>query len=133
MSTDPADEIRKRMALIRGELRSEVQTLVQNAKVKTDWRHYVKRYLWLSFGAVALAGIWLVPKAIKKTAFDPEWMKSAAVSAVATANGEKQVVARDGRRQRVAVSLANRGEQADVPFSGSREGRRARFSVSRAK
>ena len=73
MGSDSADEIRRRMALIRTDLRSDVQTLLQNAKVKTDWRHYVKQYPWLSIGAAALLGIWLAPKAAaKKLAFDPE-------------------------------------------------------------
>jgi hypothetical protein len=71
MSSDSADEIRRRMAIVRSQMREDVGALVRSARIKTDWRHYVERYPWLSLGAATLVGFWLVPTAAKKFVLDP--------------------------------------------------------------
>jgi hypothetical protein len=85
MSDDSGDEIRRKMAAARNQLRTDVQSLVRSARVKTDWRHYVEQYPWLCLSAAALVGFWLVPKAARKMVLDPEILarlKSGQVPAV---------------------------------------------------
>ena len=43
MESNSPDEIRKRMALVREQMHADVQELVRNARIKTDWRHYFKQ------------------------------------------------------------------------------------------
>jgi hypothetical protein len=74
MSSDSADEIRKRMELVRIQMRADVQALIRNARIKTDWRHYVERYPWLTMGAATLLGFWLVPKAARNFVLGPEML-----------------------------------------------------------
>ncbi len=72
MTAEPGDDIRRQMAATRNQLRADVQSLVRSARVKTDWRHYLEQYPWLTLSAAALVGFWLVPKAARQMAFDPE-------------------------------------------------------------
>lgn len=67
-TTDELDQIQKDMRLIRAELRDGVQGLVDNARdlqdltsALTDWTHYVRNYPWLTLGAAAAIGYWIVP------------------------------------------------------------------------
>jgi len=63
MDSDRADEIRKRMTEQRGALRDDLDFLVAQARLKTDWRHYIRRYPWVFMGAGAVLGYLLVPSA----------------------------------------------------------------------
>jgi hypothetical protein len=61
MPSDSADEIQQQMRQVRRELREDVEEIVENAQVLTDWRHYVRRYPVVCLGAAAAAGYLLVP------------------------------------------------------------------------
>jgi len=60
-TTDNAEEIQQEMRQVRRELTEDMQEIVDNARVMTDWRHYVKSYPWATVGAAAALGYWLVP------------------------------------------------------------------------
>ncbi len=65
-STIPAtDEIERQMRALRSELREDVQDIVENARVMTDWQYYVRSYPWLCLGAAAALGYVLVPARIQ--------------------------------------------------------------------
>jgi hypothetical protein len=51
-----ADEIREQMRRVRATLKTDVCELVEAAREKTDWRHYVRNYPWLCLGAAAAVG-----------------------------------------------------------------------------
>jgi hypothetical protein len=62
VSTSPAaEEIQRQMRNVRSELREDVQEIVENARVMTDWQYYVRSYPWLCLGAAAALGYVLVP------------------------------------------------------------------------
>jgi hypothetical protein len=66
VSTTPAaDEIQRQMRDLRADLREEVQEIVENARVMTDWHHYVRSYPWLCLGAAAAVGYLLVPARVE--------------------------------------------------------------------
>ena len=60
-----ADEIERQMHALRSELREDVQDIVENARVMTDWQYYVRSYPWLCLGAAAALGYVLVPARIQ--------------------------------------------------------------------
>jgi hypothetical protein len=71
-STIPAaDEIERQMRDLRSELREDVQDIVENARVMTDWQYYVRSYPWLCLGAAAALGYVLVPVRVEVVRPDP--------------------------------------------------------------
>jgi hypothetical protein len=72
-TSDPAqqaDTLRREMRSIRRELGDNVEELVENAERLMDWRYYVHRYPWVTVGAAALLGYFLVPRRIVTNALD---------------------------------------------------------------
>jgi hypothetical protein len=60
-TTSQAEAIRREMARIRCDLNEEVGGIVENARVMSDWRYYVRTYpLVCAVGAIAL-GYLVVP------------------------------------------------------------------------
>jgi hypothetical protein len=56
-----AETIQQQMRQVRRELREGVEEIVENARVMTDWTHYVRTYPWVAVGAAAAVGYLLVP------------------------------------------------------------------------
>jgi hypothetical protein len=56
-----AEEIQREMREVRAELRGGMQEIVNQASGLGDWQQYVKAYPWLSLGAAAALGYFLVP------------------------------------------------------------------------
>ena len=56
------DEIRKKMAQIRRDLHSDVQSVVQGAEAATDWRRFIRGYPWASIGVALAVGYLIVPR-----------------------------------------------------------------------
>lgn len=70
--TSDADDIARQMRDVRTELREDVQEIVDNARVMTDWQHYVRSYPWLCLGAAAAVGYLLVPPRVQVIKPDPQ-------------------------------------------------------------
>jgi len=71
-STDPADEIRRRMAELRRELSSDVQEVGRSARVMTDWKFYVRRFPLATAAAAAAVGFLLIPKKKEVQVISPD-------------------------------------------------------------
>ena len=69
-----ADAIRNQMRQVRRELGEDVDGLVDNAQVLTDWRYYVRTYPWLCVGAAAAIGFLIVPSRARIVRPDAETM-----------------------------------------------------------
>jgi len=70
--TPAAEEIQRQMRDVRSELREDVQEIVDNARIMTDWQYYVRSYPWLCLGAAAAAGYLLVPSRVQVFKPDPQ-------------------------------------------------------------
>lgn len=57
-----ADDIRRRMLQIRGELNEDVSGLVASAKRLLNWRSYLQRYPKCSLAFAAAVGYLIVPR-----------------------------------------------------------------------
>lgn len=57
-----ADDICRRMEVVRRTAGEEVETIVQSAKTLSDWRYYVKNHPFLLAGAAAGLGFMLIPR-----------------------------------------------------------------------
>jgi len=55
------EQLRREMRSIRRELGENVEELVVQAERLMDWRYYIERYPWVSVGAAAFLGYFLVP------------------------------------------------------------------------
>ncbi len=64
-TSQKAEEIQREMARIRCDLNEDVDMIVGDARVMSDWRYYVKTYPWAcAAGAVAL-GYLIVPSRLE--------------------------------------------------------------------
>lgn len=61
-SHDSPDDIRQRMDALRHSLDADVQQVAASVRTKTDWRHFVRNYTWLTVGAATVVGYLLVPR-----------------------------------------------------------------------
>lgn len=74
-ATSPtADEIQNQMSQVRYDMGDDVQGLVDNARILTDWTYYVRTYPWLCVGAAAAAGFLVVPQKVQMIQPDPKAM-----------------------------------------------------------
>ena len=60
-TADTAEEIQSQMRQVRRELGEDVQEIVDNARIMTDWKHYVRAYPWVCMGVALAAGYFVVP------------------------------------------------------------------------
>ena len=56
------DKVRERMQQLRCEIDEEVEDVSASARTMVDWKHYVKTYPWVCFGAAVALGFLIVPK-----------------------------------------------------------------------
>lgn len=64
-TSEDAAAIQREMARVRSSLHGDVAGLVENARVMTDWRHYVRQYPWACLGGAALVGYMLIPRRVE--------------------------------------------------------------------
>ena len=62
MTDDRTAQIRQQMREIRSDLRDDAATIVENAKLSVDWRHYLERYPWTCMAAALAVGYVIVPR-----------------------------------------------------------------------
>lgn len=55
------EELQRRMARLRSEVSEDVESVFDTAEELTDWRHYVRRYPWVTVTAAAAVGFVLAP------------------------------------------------------------------------
>jgi hypothetical protein len=60
------------MRQVRRELGEDVDGIVDNAQVLTDWRYYVRTYPWICLGAAAAVGFLIVPSRPQVVQPDPK-------------------------------------------------------------
>jgi hypothetical protein len=62
MSAESVEQIRRHMSRIREAAYEDVQTIVENVELATDWRYYVLRFPWATALGAALVGYLLIPR-----------------------------------------------------------------------
>lgn len=70
-SPEPED-IRQRMAFLRGQLGGEVDGIVENARTLADWKYYAKAYPWGALGAAVAVGYLAIPRRLEVIRPDAE-------------------------------------------------------------
>jgi ElaB/YqjD/DUF883 family membrane-anchored ribosome-binding protein len=95
-TTNEVDEIRRRMAWIRRELREDVLGVVESAEAVTDWKHYIRDYPWASVALAAAVGFVLVPRR-RKTVKPAEVARAVVAQIQPTVQAAAAEPARKGR------------------------------------
>lgn len=71
MNRPPQGEaVRKRMQQLRCEIDGDMENVSESARTMLDWKHYVKTYPWVCFGAAVALGFLIVPRRPKATRHD---------------------------------------------------------------
>lgn len=60
--SDSADDIVKRMQLVRRDVGDDVKGIVETAKTLSDWRYHVKHHPWILLGGAVALGFLVAPK-----------------------------------------------------------------------
>jgi hypothetical protein len=66
-----AEAIQAQMRSVRCEVGADVQGIVENARVLTDWHYYVRTYPWICIGAAAAVGYLVIPTRVHYVKPDP--------------------------------------------------------------
>jgi hypothetical protein len=56
-----AEQLRDEMRQVRLSVDEGVEKIAQNTRVLMDWRYYIRSAPWLSLGAAAVVGYFLIP------------------------------------------------------------------------
>ena len=56
------ESIRGRMQHLRCEIDEDMEDMAASARDMVDWKHYVKTYPWVCFGAAVALGFLIVPR-----------------------------------------------------------------------
>lgn len=75
-----SDDIRREMRALRSNLGKEAQSLVENARVMTDWHYIVRQAPWLFLGGAGALGYLLVPAKTRYIKPSPEQLADLARS-----------------------------------------------------
>lgn len=67
-----ADDVQRQMSRIRCELNEDVDDIVANARVMSDWRYYVRAYPWVCAAGAAALGYLVVPARMEVISPDPK-------------------------------------------------------------
>jgi hypothetical protein len=78
--TDDAEAIRRQMALIRKELRHDVQAVVAEAEQVTNWKRYVRLYPYAALTLAFATGYFIVPRRRRSMTKTAEKAADAAVA-----------------------------------------------------
>lgn len=73
-----ADEIRREMSQLRGQLGSDVDGLAGHARQLVNWRHYVRAFPWGAVAAAAAVGYAIVPRRLEVIRPDAETLRQLA-------------------------------------------------------
>jgi len=115
-------EIQRRMAQIRRGLHDEVQQIVVNSKVMTDWRHYVRVYPWASVGAAVAVGYLMVPRRHPVPTLDRAAIASlqSAAQALNTEGGKSLKVAAKEQSDSIMSQLFKVALRSGLTFAAQR-------------
>jgi hypothetical protein len=94
------------MAKIRSELHQDVRGIVENAKVITDWKHYVRHHPWACMVGAAALGYLVVPKRLEILRPDPETLADLARTNRLVVNAQSEPRPRGGTTGAIFTFLA---------------------------
>jgi hypothetical protein len=117
-----AAEIQRQMIEVRSGLRHEAQGIYENARVLTDWKHYVRTYPWACVGVAAAVGFLVVPRRLDLITPDAATLTRLAEQnrLVVTPNPEAHV--RDGLAGRLLSMIAGAAVRGAIGFAAQQAG-----------
>ena len=105
-SASKADEIQLQMRQVRYEMGDDVQGIVENARLLTDWQFYVRSYPWACLGIAAALGYLVVPPKLQVIRPDPQALVELAKAHQISVNADVKPKASGGLSGRLLHMLA---------------------------
>ncbi|MCA9110738.1 MAG: hypothetical protein KDA52_12365 [Planctomycetaceae bacterium] len=118
-----ADEIRRRMDIIRSNLGGDVHGIVSNAQQLVDWRHYVRAFPWGSLGVALSLGYFAVPRRLEITSPDAETLEKLARNNRLVVNHKPRGEERSGLVMSAASLAGNILLRAALAYAGQQVGK----------
>jgi hypothetical protein len=126
-----ADAIQGQMAKIRSDLHADVRGIVENARVITDWKYYVRRYPWASVAGAAALGYLVVPRRLELLRPDPATLAELAKTNRLVVNPQPDPKPRGGAMTSLFTFLANTLVRTAVGYMGQNAGKILRAQMER--
>jgi hypothetical protein len=126
-----ADDIRRQMSRIRCDLHEDVRGIVENARVITDWKHYVRRYPWACMAGAVAVGYLVIPRRLEIMRPDPDTLAELAKTNRLIVNSQPQPQLRGGTVASMFTFLANTFVRAAIGYMGQQAGKILRTQVER--
>lgn len=126
-----ADNIQREMSRIRCDLHDDVRGIVANARVITDWKHYVRRYPWACMAGAAALGFLVVPRRLEILRPDPDTLAELAKTNRLVVNPQPQPKPRGGTVASMFTFVANTFLRAAMGYAGQQAGRILRAQAER--
>jgi hypothetical protein len=119
---DHANELQRRMALVREDLERNAARLWQNAQTLADWRYYVRQYPWLTLAAASAIGFLLVPKRASPIAASAEALAKVAREQGLVLQPTAKAAASSGILGGMINSLAKTLLRTSIVYAGQQVG-----------
>ncbi|MEN6498571.1 MAG: hypothetical protein ABFD16_30065 [Thermoguttaceae bacterium] len=126
-----ADAIQGQMAKIRSDLNADVRGIVENARVITDWKYYVRRYPWACVAGAAALGYLVVPRRLELLRPDPATLAELAKTNRLVVNPQPDPKPRSGTVASLFTFLANTLVRTAVGYMGQNAGKILRAQMER--
>lgn len=126
-----AGAIQGQMAKIRSDLHADVRGIVENARVITDWKYYVRRYPWACVAAATALGYIVVPRRLEVLRPDPATLAELAKTNRLVVNPQAEPKPRGGAVASLFTFLANTFVRTAVGYMGQHAGRILRAQMER--
>ena len=121
--TPRSAEIREEMARIRCDLHDDVEGVVENARVISDWRYYPAAYPWAAVAAAAGLGYMIVPRRVQIVSPDPEVLERLARKQKLVVAPPKAVRERKGLGSQAFSFLASLAVRGLLAYLGQQAGK----------
>lgn len=126
-----ADDIQRQMSQIRCDLHEDVRGIVENARVISDWKYYVRRYPWACMTGAAALGYLVVPRRLEIVRPDPDTLAELAKTNRLVVNPQPQAKPRGGAVASLFTFLANTFVRAAMGYVGQQAGKILRAQTER--
>ena len=117
-----AEQIQRQMVEVRSGLRDEAQGIYENARVLTDWKHYVRTYPWACVGVAAAVGFLVVPRRLDLITPDAATLARLAEQNRLVVTPTPEAHVRDGLAGRLLSVIAGAAVRGAIGFAAQQAG-----------
>lgn len=118
-----AEAILQEMDRIRCSLHSDVEDIVENARVMSDWRYYARTYPWACFGIATAVGYLVIPRRLEIMSPDAKTLAKLAKNNQLVVTQQAEPHKKGGFAGSMFTLLANLAVRGAISYVGQQMGK----------